>query len=128
MALGSAANPFSVLASEGTADSALAAGTAAAPGAGAAVASLAGLVVGGVYKVRASLTLTGTAETQLANGRIRQNGVTIGAVPTLSGAGQHVVELPRVTVGANGTVDVTAIATATAGAIYTASIAATRVA
>jgi hypothetical protein len=82
----------------------------------------------GVYKVTVELTLTGTAETQAANARLRQNATAVATLPTVSGAAvTPPVVLARLTVTA-GNIDVQAIALATTGAIYTAVITATRVA
>lgn len=138
MALGQTGNPFFVTSEAGAplqtreqngiGDTALVAASVAAPGAGIAVASLAGLTVGGIYHVTVGLILTGTAETQLVNARVRQNATAIGSLPSVSGIARAWIDLPRVTVGANGTIDVVAIAAATGGSVYTADITATRLA
>lgn len=105
------------------------AATAAAPGATTAVAALAGLVVGGVYRVTGVVALTGTAETALINLRLRSNGAAVpggGILPSLSGL---VVpfSFDRVTVLTGGALDVATQAAATAGSVYTVQLLATRI-
>jgi hypothetical protein len=105
------------------------AGTATAPGAGAAIASIAAPPPG-VYKVCLTIVLSGTAETALTNLRLRENGNTVAtALPSLSAAAGPVnLTFDRVEVNeGGGNLDVIAIAAATAGAIYTVVINATRI-
>ena len=99
-----------------------------APGAGADVVQIAG-VPAGVYKVRAIIALTGTAETQLTNLRLRQGGTLVANLPSLPTAASPVeIVLDQVEVDAdNSDVDIIAIAAATAGAIYTAQLTMTRI-
>jgi hypothetical protein len=101
----------------------------AAPGAGAVVASIAAPPPG-VYKVKLLIVLTGTAETALANLRLRENGATVAtALPSLSAAaGPVILEFDRVEVNeGGGNLDVIAIAAATAGSVYNVVLQATRV-
>ena len=79
----------------------------------------------GTYKVVATVSLTGTAETQLANLRLRVTTVSQGAVATIVGTTQYTFE--RVTI-ASGNIDLMVAANATAGSIYTTSLQATRIA
>jgi hypothetical protein len=102
-----------------------------APGAGADVVQIAN-VPSGTYKVRALITLTGTAETALANLRLREGGNTIGDMPSLSAsAGPVEICLDQIEVNPDADdavdVDIIAIAAATAGAVYTIHLALTRI-
>lgn len=114
----------------GVAATLLVSGSVAAPGANGTVAVIVAPTPG-VYRVRGFLMLTGTAETQLVNGKIRVNGAAItggGAgslIPTLTGV-LVPFDFNRVVVGA-GNIDIVAAAAATAGSIYTAMLTATRV-
>jgi hypothetical protein len=104
------------------------AATAAAPGAGAVVTSVVAPDAG-VYSARIIIELSGTAETQMVNLRLRVGGVaTVTALPTTPGPAPTVVEVDRVvTNAANLAVDVQAIAAATAGSIYTVTLLLTRI-
>jgi hypothetical protein len=103
-----------------------ASGSVTAPGAGAAIASIAALPPG-VYEVRVHATLTGTAETALQNLRLRENGNTLYTLPSLSTFALTWI-FPRVEVNeGGGNLDLIAIAAATAGAIYNATLIATRI-
>jgi hypothetical protein len=102
--------------------------SSAAPGAGAAVAAVTpDANLPGTYSARIIIELSGTAETQLANLRLRVNGVNKIVLPSTPGPAPSVVEIDRVFVGAGQVVDVVAIAAATAGSIYTVTILLTRV-
>lgn len=99
------------------------------PGAGAVLASIAAPPAG-VYRVQVTIVLSGTAETALANLRLRENGATVAdALPSLSAAaGPLTLTFDRVEVNeGGGNLDVIAIAAATAGAIYSVVLQATRV-
>lgn len=95
------------------------------PAANGSTANLTGLTAGGVYEIEATIALTATAETQLLNLRLRNNGTPHSTIPTISG---QVLRLrwPRLT--ANGNIDIQAIAAATGGAVYNVMLQATRVA
>lgn len=116
----------------GIADTAVACGGVTSPGATATLASIAGLVAGGVYRVRVVLSLSGTAETATTNALLRTNGAAAtggggsARMATIAGA-SVTVDVPRLTCGANGVIDVATVAAATAGAIYTTLLTATRV-
>jgi hypothetical protein len=102
-----------------------------APGAGADVVQIAS-VPSGVYKIRVLIALTGTAETALANLRLREGGNIVGDLPSLSAAAGPVeicFEQVEVNPDADDVVDVDiiAIAAATAGAVYTIHLALTRI-
>lgn len=95
--------------------------TVAAPGVVTLVTVAA--TAGGVYRVRAVVALTGTAETQLVNVQFRAASFH-SAIPALTGQ-VVVMEWPRITATGNMILNVPVIATA--GSIYTASLSATRV-
>jgi hypothetical protein len=100
------------------------ANTAAAPAASAQLAKVTlTAATAGPYKVVVSINITGTAETQLNNLRLRQNGVLVSVLPSVPGANQYVFERVDAAVG---DLDVFVIANATAGSIYTTSVQATR--
>ena len=98
-----------------------------APGAGAVVAAITAPPEG-VYQVVVNIFLTGTAETQLSNLRLRENGATVfDALPSLSTMNVRLVfEQVEVNPG-GGNLDIVAIAAATAGAIYNVVLIATRI-
>lgn len=100
------------------------AGSAGAPAAGSLVH---GFVVlePGLYSARIVLALTGAAEPQLANMRFRVGGVTKTVLPSTPGV--STIEIDRVLVNAIAFVDVIAIAAATVGSVYTATILLTRI-
>lgn len=103
--------------------------TTSAPGAAATILSVTGLTVGGVYKLEIVIALTGTAETSLANLRLRTNSASIaggGILPTISGS-IVTLQFARVPVGADGKMEILSQGAATAGSIYTLRLAATRV-
>lgn len=102
-----------------------AAATAAAPGAGSVLVSVA-VPSAGNYRVSGVIVITGTAETQLVNLRLRQNAAVVGLVlPTVTG---FVVpfEFERVEVTAAGNIDLQVVSAATAGSVYTANLVVTR--
>lgn len=102
--------------------------SSAAPGAGASInATL--VPDAGVYSARIIIELSGTAETQLANLRLRMNGaVVIAALPTTPGPAPTVIDLDRIVTDApNRNVDLQVVAAATAGAIYTTTVLLTRI-
>ena len=104
-------------------------GSATAPGAGAAIATISAPPPG-VYKVRLTVVLTGTAETALRNLRLRENGATVAdTLPSLSAsAGPVCLEFDRVEVNeGGGNLDVIAIAAAAGGSIYNVALQATRI-
>jgi hypothetical protein len=103
-----------------------ASGSVTAPGAGVAIATITAPPPG-VYEVRVYATLTGTAETALQNLRLRENGATLYTLPSLSTFALAWV-FPRVEVNeGGGNLDLIAVAAATAGAIYNATLIATRI-
>lgn len=108
----------------GLADSLIGSSSAAAPTALAVLAAITAPPAG-VYRVRATIALTGTAETALQNVRLRSNAVVVSAAPSLSGV-ILTLDFPRVTVTA-GNIDLQAIAGAVAGSIYNTVLVATRV-
>lgn len=104
-------------------------GSATAPGAGAAIATITAPPAG-VYKVNVTIVLSGTAETALTNLRLRENAATIAtALPSLSAAAGPVnLCFDRVEVNdGGGNLDVIAIAAATAGSVYSVVLQATRI-
>lgn len=102
--------------------------SAAAPGAGAVVATVTPNTVSpGVYSARIYIELSGTAETQLANLRLRNGAVNKIILPSTPGPAASPVEIDRIVVQANTAVDVAAIAAATAGSIYTVTLLLTRI-
>lgn len=77
----------------------------------------------GIYTVTVSYCLTGTAETQLSNGRFAVNGSAVTAVlPTISASGWVSFTITR-SLAAGDVVKFTPTATATTGAIYNAVMA-----
>ena len=110
----------------------VATGSVTAPGAGADVAQIAD-VPSGLYEVRVIIALTATAETALRNLRLREGGRTIAdALPSLSGL-NVLITLPRVEINPDTAddlvdLDLIAIAAGTAGAVYNATLIATRIA
>lgn len=108
-------------------------GSSVAPGAGAPIVSVspdaAAAAIGGTYSARIIIELSGTAETQLNNLRLNINGVSkIAALPSTPGPAASVIEIDRLYVPANASVQVVAVAAATGGAIYTVTLLLTRVA
>jgi hypothetical protein len=96
----------------------------AAPGATTAIATLAAPQPGS-YRVRGTIIITGTTETQLVNLRLRANAVVVGTLlPTVTGL---VVpfDFERVEVTA-GNLDLQTVAAATAGSVYTVLLNATK--
>lgn len=105
-----------------------AAGTATAPGAGSAIASIsAANLPAGIYEVVTGHLMTGTAETAPVNIRILAGAAGVQDLPT----GSLNVWIPggaaRVMLDGNSILKMIAIAGATAGAIYSVSIRATRI-
>lgn len=101
-------------------------GTATAPAANAILAQLTTLTPGGIYEVKMFLALTGTAETNLRNVRLRQNGVAaIDLIPTLSGT--NWLQIVSEVLVTGGNLDVQVIAAATAGSVYTTLLLASRI-
>lgn len=96
-----------------------------APGATTTVSNNAAGVSGGIYRLDITINLSGTAETQLANLRLRSNGSNIATLASLPGSNRYQVE--RVT-SLGGNFDIQTISAATAGAIYTVFFTATRIA
>lgn len=96
-----------------------------APGAGAPVCSVT-IPTGGIYEIEVNIMLTGTAETNLNNGRLRVGDVTNQLIPTLTGVPFR-FRIARAYIPDNSQVAFSAGAAATAGAVYAAYICATRV-
>jgi hypothetical protein len=95
-----------------------------APGATTAIATITSPQPGS-YRINGVIVITGTAETQLVNLRLRANGVVVGnLLPTVTGL---VVpfEFERVDLTA-GNLDIQTVAAATAGSIYTVILTATK--
>jgi hypothetical protein len=111
-------------------DSVANAGSVTAPLAGANVTSIAaGSLPAGVYDVVVTYFLSATAETALANVRIRKGVTTIfGGLPSITGAAPVTVRMPRVALDGTLALAVQASAAAAAGSQYSAAIVATRVA
>jgi hypothetical protein len=115
-------NPM--LVSEIVTQSLSASGTAAAPGAGTAVATL--TPPAGTYKVSLIYQLSGTAETAVKNLRLSGTGTTFSAdFPTIGTAVVTQI-IDAVTMDGVGSLRATAVAAATAGSVYTATIIASR--
>jgi hypothetical protein len=106
----------------GIADSIATVGSVTSAAAAAFPASFAP-TVGGVFRLRVTVIISGTAETLPTNLRLRNNGVTISDLPTVPGS--NVYEFPRVTIA--GAIDTRVTATAVVGSIYTVQLTATRV-
>lgn len=87
-------------------------------------AAISGTPTPGVYRVEVQLLVSGTAETQGTNLRLRANSVVVGSIPTLPG--ERSMVWPRVTL-TGGTFDVNTAAVATTGAIYTCQLRVTRI-
>jgi len=103
------------------------AGSVTAPGAGSGVTTLAAPPAG-VYDVTFAFFLSGTAETALANVRVRKGTTNIvNTLPSITGAAAVVVRCPRVTLDGASALSIQSIAAATAGAVYSGWIIATRV-
>lgn len=117
--------PEDVRVSEGLADTLAAAGNVTAPGAGAAIATLAAPPAG-AYEIRVSLERGGAASVaaDIGNFAIKKGATTLVAAAQ---AGADIV-LERVTLDGASAVTVNAVGAATAGVVYSASIRATRVA
>ena len=102
------------------------AASAVAPGAG-AVVNTQNVADAGDYSAKITIEMSGTAETQLANLRLRVGGVNKITLPTTPGPAATTIEIDRISVPAAGTaVDVQAIAAATGGSIYTVTLLLTR--
>lgn len=97
--------------------------SSAAPGAGTGMCTVT-VTAGGTYRLEITVNLSGTAETQLANLRLRDNTTNLFTLPSLQGTAKYAVE--RVA-NAGGNFNVQVIAAATAGSIYTIGMTATRV-
>lgn len=110
-------------------DTAAAGGTATTPAAGAAIATIAsGSLPAGIYEVRVTLVMSGTAETKPANAQIQKGATVLTLIPSPGSGVIPATVLRRVTLDGATALTVNAATTATTGAIYTATIAATRVA
>jgi hypothetical protein len=110
-----------------TTDTAGNSASAAAPGIGVVVTTVTpDVALDGIYSARIIVELSGTAETQLANLRLRVGGVNKIVLPSTPGPAPSVIEVDRLTVRAGQAVDVQAIAAATAGSIYSVTILLTR--
>lgn len=117
-----AGNPLPVLDTIGQ-QSLQASGTSAAPGAGAAVATIT-TPAQGMYRVRMTYQLSGTAETAVKN--LRLAGATFtGDFPTIGTAITTVV-VDNVSMDGAANLRAVAVAAATAGSVYTVTIVATR--
>jgi hypothetical protein len=115
-------NPL--LVSEIVTQATAATGTAAAPGAGSAVATL--TPAAGTYRVTLIYQLSGTAEAAAKNLRLSGTGTSFSTDFPTSGAGTVVVVIDAVTMDGVGNLRATAIAAATAGSVYTVTIIAAR--
>jgi hypothetical protein len=107
-------------------------GVVAAPAAAASIATT-GANPAGVYDVTATVFITGTTATaDINNTRLLANGSTIGRIIApingTSGASANAVTTFRVNMTGAGTFSIIAVANATAGSVYAASIIANRVA
>lgn len=80
----------------------------------------------GVYKVKFTILLTGTAETQLANLVVKINGANTALVLPSISAFINTIEIPRLTITSSNLQLVT-VANATAGSVYTVTIIASRI-
>lgn len=95
--------------------------TTAAPGAGSQFVGVTPSQAG-LYRVEVLIALTGTAETALANARLKSLGATlISGLPTLSG---QVIRLTFDRVNCDGTnpIQLVAQSAATAGSVYNGTI------
>ena len=100
-----------------------AAGTAAAPGAGSAIATITAPAAG-MYRVRMIYQLSGTAEAAVKN--LRLAGTTFTADFPTVGASVIAVEVMNVSMDGAANLRALAVAAATAGSVYTVTILATR--
>lgn len=107
------------------ADTVASTGTAPAPGIGGLIVA-ATIIDPGVYHVRAYLLLSGTAETLAINTALRFNTVQKCRLITLPGP-LICVEIERYFCSTIQNLDLTAVAAATAGSVYTGTILATKI-
>ena len=125
-------NPLPV-AVTGVADSVAKGGTAAAPGTGAAIVTLASNQPTGLYRVTLSYSITGAIETAGANVRLTDASASFTAVdfPSNNGSvgGQAwYQEIPRLNVtSSTNTIKVVAAAAAVASTVYSANLCITRI-
>jgi hypothetical protein len=104
-----------------SADSLIAGGSVTSPGAAGVIATI--TPPAGKYRVLIRYNITGTAETQLNNLSLNANAANLtGTLPTITGSGWHEVEVFLTLDGINP-VRVRASAAATTGAVYSASLA-----
>lgn len=103
-----------------------ASGTAAAPTANAAIATLAAPGAG-VYQIEVDLGLSSTAETAVQNAELRHGATVVGKVGFTTSSTPQKTLYQRVTVLAGEAITVNATAGAIAGSVYTATILATRI-
>lgn len=108
----------------GIVDTIGAAQTSAAPGAGTGLCTTT-VQAGGLYELEITVNLSGTAETQLTNLRLRDNTTNLFTLLSVQGTTTFSV-LRQANAGGNFNIQV--IAAATAGSVYTLSILATRLA
>jgi hypothetical protein len=103
-------------------------GTATAPAAGSAIASIAAVnITPGVYRLDLYFQLSGTAETAVNNLQLNLNGANFTQAPS---AGTNTTlqrfTVPRVYLNGTSAARVQAAANATAGSVYTVTLIATR--
>jgi hypothetical protein len=98
-------------------------GTAAAPGAGSAIATIA-TPAAGTYLVRMTYQLSGTAETAVKN--LRLSGATLNVDYETLGTPINNVIVDAMTMDGVASIVAKAVAAATAGSVYTVTIVATR--
>ena len=97
-------------------------------GAGSAVVNVTAPTTPGTYKIVCTYAVTGTAETALANLRLKWNNVIkISGLPTLTSSGFYTVCVERADLDGVNNIRLEAVAAATTGAIYTGSITYTRI-
>lgn len=118
--------PEPVVQAGGIAAPLVAANSATAPGAGSAFCTLSAPPAG-TYKIKFAWALAGTAETALANVRVKLNGTNyLTPMMSLSGTGRMETVLENVTLDGLNAVQLVAVAAATAGAVYLGEIVAIR--
>ncbi len=105
------------------------AGSVTAPGALGTVATT-GLLADGIYDVSFGYFLSGTAETAMANVRIRKNTPSTIAdnMPSISAAPPVTDDIKRITLSGGRAIQIVAIVAAAAGSQYNGWLIATRVA
>jgi Concanavalin A-like lectin/glucanases superfamily len=109
----------------GSASSGPLTGSLTSPAAGAAVSPVLTFSQAGTYTVYWSASLSGTLSgTDANNFAVKLNGATAATSVNASTAGAYPQAPFTVTVNAGDTLDVTAVATATSGAVYTAAVSA----